>query len=207
MDGLGDGGPDRNAILRGIEAQLCPWCGKGPFAMLAVHTNKIHDIDKWMLRELAGLTTNDPLCAPEVSEKMSEANRQNPHLEKMHAAARNRGPKRWTTAGIEKNRQTIVDWTRENPEGHRAASAKASSCLSEEGKERRRQSSIATGKRRSAELRVLAPKWMQTPEAKAKRAATRAANARPCGTRAAYRRGCRCDECRSAYLAYRREHG
>lgn len=202
-----DSNPDRDAIRRGIEAQLCPWCGKGPYAMLAVHTNKIHDVDKWMLRELAGLTTRDPLCAPEVSEKMAEANRQNPHLEKMHAVAKTRGPKRWTSAGIEKNKTTIVEWTKANPDAHREASSTGSQHLTAEGKERRSAAARAAGLARAAELRVLAPQWMQTPEAQAKRAETRAKNARPCGTRAAYRRGCRCDKCREAYLAYRREHG
>ena len=90
-------------IREAIVTQICPWCGKGPFAMLAVHTNKAHDIDKWQLRELAGYTTRQALCAPDISEKMRQAQLDNPHIEKMQEALeRGRKARRWTTAGINK---------------------------------------------------------------------------------------------------------
>ena len=48
---------DPAAVREAITAQMCPFCGGGPYKVIAVHTNKSHGIDKWELREMAGLTT------------------------------------------------------------------------------------------------------------------------------------------------------
>jgi predicted nucleic acid-binding Zn ribbon protein len=37
-------------------AGICPFCGRGPFQVLAGHTQKVHAVDRFELRELAGLT-------------------------------------------------------------------------------------------------------------------------------------------------------
>lgn len=60
--------PSAEALQRAIEAQVCPWCGEGPFRLLAVHTNKAHGVDRYELRQMAGLSRSAPVCSPEVSE-------------------------------------------------------------------------------------------------------------------------------------------
>lgn len=61
-------GPSETAILAAIESQTCPWCGAGPYKMLAGHTNKAHGVDRQELRRLAGLDSRSSICAPERSE-------------------------------------------------------------------------------------------------------------------------------------------
>jgi len=65
--------PPSSAALRAyIDAQRCPWCDRGPFKSLAVHTNKVHGVPAAELRELADLTRYAPLCAPETSAKYAD---------------------------------------------------------------------------------------------------------------------------------------
>lgn len=55
-------------VQRAIEAQLCPWCGAGPYKMLAAHTNKAHGVDRKELRRLAELPPYSSICDPAYSE-------------------------------------------------------------------------------------------------------------------------------------------
>lgn len=200
-------GPDQDAILRGIDAQLCPWCGQGPFAMLPVHTNKAHGIDKWALRDLAGLSTNDSLCSAEVLDKMSENAKANGHVEKATAASRgrHRSGYRRTLEGRRRNMDNLQTWSDENPELHRQAAIKASASVTPEGLKRRRQALIGRPMSDNARRALQDPAVAERRKAAAR--ATRAAKALPCGTRASYRRGCRCEKCASANREYRRLHG
>lgn len=55
--------------LRGfIEAQMCPWCPKGPFKVLAKHTYRAHGIGGPELRERAGLYKRASICSPEEAD-------------------------------------------------------------------------------------------------------------------------------------------
>lgn len=59
--------------LRGfIEAQMCPWCPKGPFKVLAQHTYRAHGIGGPELRERAGLYKRERICSPEIGEHHRE---------------------------------------------------------------------------------------------------------------------------------------
>jgi hypothetical protein len=92
---------DPVAVRTAIEAQTCPFCGRGPYKVLAVHTNKIHGVDRRDLRELAGLNGSARICAPEFSENA----RQRAHERGFGVTGRsisgsNKGKKyRVTTAG------------------------------------------------------------------------------------------------------------
>lgn len=66
--------PTREQIRAGIEAQVCPWCGAGPFKILAGHTTRLHGVDRNQLRDLAGVFYSTPVCAPEVTEDCRERN-------------------------------------------------------------------------------------------------------------------------------------
>lgn len=54
-----------------IDAQVCPWCGKGAFRQLGVHTVQKHGISAFEVKNMAGLKTEDPICSKESSEAMS----------------------------------------------------------------------------------------------------------------------------------------
>jgi hypothetical protein len=61
-------------VLRAIEAQMCPWCGAGPYKVLAGHTSRAHEISPAELRELAGLPAYGvSICSPERSAKARTA--------------------------------------------------------------------------------------------------------------------------------------
>lgn len=53
-------------------AGKCPWCGRGPYRLLAGHTNKSHGIDKYELRDLAGVAYSTSICDPELAEELSK---------------------------------------------------------------------------------------------------------------------------------------
>lgn len=59
--------PSEDAMRSAIEAQVCPWCGAGPFKMLAGHTSKNHGVSTKELRLMAGMRWNESVCSPETS--------------------------------------------------------------------------------------------------------------------------------------------
>lgn len=61
--------PSQDAIRESIESGICPWCGRGPYKMLAGHVNGQHGIDRFELRELAGLTRHVSICDPAYSDE------------------------------------------------------------------------------------------------------------------------------------------
>ncbi len=83
-----------------------------------MHTAKAHGVDKWQFREMAGLSTNDPLCSSEARRAMSEHAKANPKSHWATAASRGRGsrkPQRWTRAGRSRTAQNLVEWERSHP--------------------------------------------------------------------------------------------
>lgn len=63
--------PSTEAVRKYVEAGVCPWCGKGPWKMLAGHVAKAHGVDRFELRELAGLLRGASVCDPAYSEERS----------------------------------------------------------------------------------------------------------------------------------------
>jgi hypothetical protein len=64
--------PSPEAIRACIGAQECPFCGRGPFKLLAQHTRWSHGIGTRDLRDMAGLNYTVSICSPEHSQKLSE---------------------------------------------------------------------------------------------------------------------------------------
>lgn len=60
--------PDPSALRAAIDAGTCPWCGRGPYKVLATHTNISHGISAAELRELAGLAKRASICDPDHSQ-------------------------------------------------------------------------------------------------------------------------------------------
>jgi hypothetical protein len=52
-------------------AGICPFCGRGPFQVLAGHTQKVHGVDRFDLRELADLTYSTSLLDDRTREQFS----------------------------------------------------------------------------------------------------------------------------------------
>lgn len=99
--------PSQEAVREAIAAHLCPFCGKGPYQSLAIHTCKVHGVDRLELRALAGMTTNEPVCSPEVSERRREIMKADPErIAHMNRLNRENPPDRsnwrWTEAGRRK---------------------------------------------------------------------------------------------------------
>ena len=64
--------PSAEATRRAVMAGICPLCGRGPFQVLAGHTQKVHGVDRFELRELADLTYSASLLDDRTREQFSE---------------------------------------------------------------------------------------------------------------------------------------
>src|SRR5690242_21894038 len=64
--------PSLEAIREAIAEQKYPWCGRGPYHILAGHTGRVHGVDRHELRRLAGLGRGDAICSPEVTARVRE---------------------------------------------------------------------------------------------------------------------------------------
>ena len=54
-----------------LSAYLCPWCGAGPFKVVALHTNKFHGVGRIELRDAAGIPRSSKITPREYSEKLA----------------------------------------------------------------------------------------------------------------------------------------
>lgn len=65
-------GQIRAKVLEGI----CPFCGAGPFHVVAGHTVRVHDVGRRELRDLAGLYYSAQLTSPEYHDKRADLSRR-----------------------------------------------------------------------------------------------------------------------------------
>ena len=63
--------PSVEATRRAVMAGICPFCGRGPFLVLAGHTQKVHAVDRFELRELADLTYSTSILDASTREGFS----------------------------------------------------------------------------------------------------------------------------------------
>ncbi len=112
--------PSKEAVRAAIAEGKCPFCGSGPWKMLPVHTNKKHGVDKWQLRDLAGLTTSDALCDSDTLGKMSARNQRTSEemaaISAMGSGSRAVADRRWTRAGRDSRGKHLRQWIAEHPE-------------------------------------------------------------------------------------------
>lgn len=88
----------RRAIMNGE----CPFCGK-PFKNIAAHTTRTHGVDKFELKEIAGIPKSRSACSVEHRETCSERSkrqfRENPgHAEKLITSPKSK-TRRYSEAG------------------------------------------------------------------------------------------------------------
>lgn len=206
--------PSQDAVRAAIGEGKCPFCGKGPYKMLPVHTNKIHGVDKWELRDLAGLSATESLCLPEALEKMSvKAKAHWPEVKDRLAqaapkATAGRTRAKGTKAGRARNTETLRQWRIEHPEEAALVRRRATAATSAPEAQAKRIASLrANGgfdHKRTPEAKAAFVARMQSPESRTKRAIARPIPEH--GTNNRYKRGCRCEPCRSARSVYRKEH-
>lgn len=118
--------PSADAIRGYIAAQMCPWCGAGPYQMLATHTNRAHGIDRHELRELAGLLKGAKVCAPEITRSRSDQRKGVPLPASAYDGRASAKPRRYSSAGLEIQRAKFagLDRTACAHIGARASAAK-----------------------------------------------------------------------------------
>lgn len=54
-----------------VLAGICPFCGAGPYKVIAMHTSRAHAVDGQELRERAGLFYSDSITDPQYHEERS----------------------------------------------------------------------------------------------------------------------------------------
>ncbi len=64
--------PTPEELRAAVETQLCPWCGEGPWQLLARHTQAAHGVAAAEFRERAELGYREPLCSSEFSSMARE---------------------------------------------------------------------------------------------------------------------------------------
>lgn len=64
-------GPSIEALRRSISAGMCPFCPRGPFIVLAGHTEKTHGIGSRSLKEMANYPMRTSICDPEYAARAS----------------------------------------------------------------------------------------------------------------------------------------
>ena len=65
------GKPTRDEIRRALSFQCCPFCGAGPFRVVAQHVWVKHGVTAYALREAAGWTRNHRLVDASYHEEQS----------------------------------------------------------------------------------------------------------------------------------------
>lgn len=113
--------PSPESLMTFVKAQTCPWCGSGPYKLLANHTHRAHGVSAADLREMAGLIKTAVICSPEVSEK----SRARGVLQGIPEAARTapRKPHVYSAAGKAVNRAKLE--AARTPEQRKGAAEKA----------------------------------------------------------------------------------
>lgn len=104
-------GPDienRETCREYVAAGLCPSCGVGPFAVVAIHCYRKHGIDRHQLREILGVYKTTSICDPGHSASRRRLSRRlwTPEVAEKMARSQPRGPgvRSLSTAGVERNR-------------------------------------------------------------------------------------------------------
>lgn len=68
--------PEPEFVRSCINACICPWCGSGPYKVLALHTFNRHGVSGQELRQYAGLRRHDSICDPDHSDRFRELRRE-----------------------------------------------------------------------------------------------------------------------------------
>lgn len=204
---------ERDRYRKAIETQICPECGKGPYKSLPMHMYRAHDIDRFEFRNRAEVSQNTSITSPELSAQARERaikRDAGKHVLKYSKSIKGKtGIKRdipehslkRVTQNIKEYRESMSD------DEYREHAIRASRSRTEEHYRKHSEAMKEWHKNNpmsdehKAKLRAAA----HSPATKAKRDDANRRRRQPCGTVAAYKRGCRCEPCRSAKKEYRKK--
>lgn len=116
--------PSQAVTREFIKSQTCPWCGEGPYKILAGHTWRAHGVSGEELREMAGLTKCASICDQQVSEE--KASRLKGVRLPKSAYAKQRKPRSLSEAGKQVCRAKLDEARGRHPD-RGAAQAKSAS--------------------------------------------------------------------------------
>lgn len=92
--------PEPHVIRQCIESGVCPFCGD-QFKNIAAHTNRTHGVDRFELKEMAGIPKSAPACSPEFTAECSDRAKRDispERISKLRAAKRT-GKRVYSDAG------------------------------------------------------------------------------------------------------------
>lgn len=104
-----------------IRQQLCWWCGRDGWKVLATHTRMVHGVSAFEVRSLAGLMDRDVICSPEASYAARNRAINRDAVRVMHERG-NKGHRKhhFTPAGMVSQRNRNLKYRLNNPEKFRA---------------------------------------------------------------------------------------
>lgn len=121
--------PSPESLRQFIAAETCPWCGRGPYKSLAIHTNSAHGVSADELREMAGFVKTQPLCSADLSERYREMGKGKRLPESAYDPEKHK-KRSFSKAGLEVQRQKL-DKARSPEQRRRAGEAIAKKTLAE----------------------------------------------------------------------------
>lgn len=65
-----DEAPSPQKVREHLAVGTCPFCGRGPFKVIAGHVFRAHGIDRYRLRDLGEIKWSESICSPEHAEIM-----------------------------------------------------------------------------------------------------------------------------------------
>jgi len=74
---------DQHSVRAALDAQLCPFCGAGPYKVVATHASMSHGVSARELRKYAGLPQRSSICSPENSQRRAEILNGRPDRDEM----------------------------------------------------------------------------------------------------------------------------
>lgn len=60
---------EQERIRACLEAQQCPFCDQTGFSQVATHVSMKHGIDRWALKDMAGMLAHDTIVTDETRQK------------------------------------------------------------------------------------------------------------------------------------------
>ncbi len=109
-----------------IQQQLCWWCGRDGWKVLATHTRFAHGISAFEVRSLAGLMENDSICSPEASSAARDRANNRDAVRALHERGNKSHRKhRFTPAGLASQRTRNLAYRTNNPKKFRAQRLRA----------------------------------------------------------------------------------
>ena len=111
--------PPEDLLREAIAQGFCWWCGKEGMKSLAGHTSQAHGVDRFMLRDWAGMLMHQPV-SPALSTQCRERAIESGLVKQVRTGSGRKKKKKMTTAGKRINREKIL--AASSDETRRAAS-------------------------------------------------------------------------------------